>query len=119
MCVSCTRWQLLCVHQWFLFPIAGDVLFFHCNLLHCSDSNQSQTKRWVLISAYNRASNDPVYKHHHPCYTKLHKVTVVTRDSSYIVASNDPVYKHLHPCYTKLHKVTVVTRDTSYTVTGA
>ena len=57
--------------------------------------------------------------HHHPCYTKLHKVTVVTHDTSYIVASNDPVYKHHYPCYTSLHKVTVVTRDTSYTVTGA
>lgn len=52
----------------------GDALFFHCNLLHCSDSNQSSTKRWVLIPAYNKATNDPVYKHHHPCYTKLEKV---------------------------------------------
>lgn len=52
----------------------GDVLFFHCNLLHCSGNNRSDTKRWVLIPAYNKASNDPVYKHHHPNYTKLYKV---------------------------------------------
>lgn len=52
----------------------GDALFFHCNLLHCSDTNLSDTKRWVLIPCYNKASNNPVKVHHHPCYTKLHKV---------------------------------------------
>ncbi|XP_025112728.1 uncharacterized protein LOC112575239 [Pomacea canaliculata] len=52
----------------------GDAIFFHCNLLHCSGNNLSDTKRWVLISAYNKASNDPVKKHHHPNYTKLEKV---------------------------------------------
>ncbi|XP_070176082.1 L-proline trans-4-hydroxylase-like isoform X3 [Littorina saxatilis] len=52
----------------------GDCLFFHCNLLHCSDANLSETKRWVLIPAYNKASNNPTKIHHHPCYTPLHKV---------------------------------------------
>lgn len=52
----------------------GDALFFHCNLLHASERNYSDTKRWVLIPCYNKATNDPVYKHHHPNYTKLHKV---------------------------------------------
>ncbi|XP_076463189.1 L-proline trans-4-hydroxylase-like [Babylonia areolata] len=52
----------------------GDALFFHCNLLHCSDTNRSATKRWVLIPCYNKASNNPVKIHHHPCYTKLNMV---------------------------------------------
>ncbi|XP_013396823.1 uncharacterized protein LOC106163706 [Lingula anatina] len=52
----------------------GDALFFHCNLLHRSDQNHSQNRRWAYLVCYNRASNDPVYKHHHPNYTPLIKV---------------------------------------------
>lgn len=37
----------------------GDVLFFHCNLLHRSDRNDSKESRWSLITAYNLASNRP------------------------------------------------------------
>lgn len=36
---------------------AGDVLFFHSNLLHRSEANLSDTARWSMISCYNRASN--------------------------------------------------------------
>jgi len=36
---------------------AGDVLFFHSNLLHRSEANLSDSARWSLISCYNRASN--------------------------------------------------------------
>jgi phytanoyl-CoA hydroxylase len=36
---------------------AGDVLFFHSNLLHRSDANLSDRPRWSMISCYNRASN--------------------------------------------------------------
>ncbi|HTL08651.1 MAG TPA: phytanoyl-CoA dioxygenase family protein [Chitinophagaceae bacterium] len=36
---------------------AGDVLFFHSNLLHRSEANLSDKARWSLISCYNRASN--------------------------------------------------------------
>lgn len=53
---------------------AGDCLFFHCNLLHTSGFNTSDTKRWALIPCYNLKSNNPVYEHHHPQYTPLHKV---------------------------------------------
>lgn len=35
----------------------GDTLFFHCNLLHKSNQNQSENPRWVMISAYNAISN--------------------------------------------------------------
>lgn len=52
----------------------GDALFFHCNLLHTSDKNDSDLRRWAFLCCYNRADNDPVYKHHHPNYTPLHKV---------------------------------------------
>jgi len=49
----------------------GDTLFFHCNLLHKSDPNLSQNRRWAFLVAYNRASNNPFKKHHHPFFTPL------------------------------------------------
>lgn len=52
----------------------GDVLFFHCNTLHRSDQNRSDTRRWTLICCYNAARNDPYLEHHHPRYTPLEKV---------------------------------------------
>jgi len=36
---------------------AGDLLFFHSNLLHRSEANLSEKARWSMISCYNRASN--------------------------------------------------------------
>lgn len=36
---------------------AGDILFFHSNLLHRSEANLSDKARWSMISCYNRASN--------------------------------------------------------------
>lgn len=36
---------------------AGDVLFFHSNLLHRSEANLSDRPRWSMISCYNRQSN--------------------------------------------------------------
>ena len=53
----------------------GDVLFFHCNLLHASAPNTSDHPRWSLICCYNARSNDPIRKSHHPNYHKLHKVS--------------------------------------------
>ncbi|XP_071115665.1 L-proline trans-4-hydroxylase-like [Haliotis cracherodii] len=52
----------------------GDALFFHCNLLHSSGINNSTMRRWVLICAFNKATNNPVYEHEYPQYTKLNKV---------------------------------------------
>ena len=37
----------------------GDSLFFHCNLLHRSDSNRSEEPRLSIISVYNRLTNKP------------------------------------------------------------
>ena len=36
---------------------AGDVIFFHSNLLHRSEANLSEVPRWSLISCYCSASN--------------------------------------------------------------
>ena len=49
----------------------GDALFFHCNLLHRSDRNDSGEPRRALICCYNSARNDPYKKHHHPNYSPL------------------------------------------------
>ncbi|XP_060575549.1 L-proline trans-4-hydroxylase-like [Ruditapes philippinarum] len=52
----------------------GDALFFHCNLLHTSDINSSESRRLGFLPAYNRKSNDPVIDSHHPRYTPLDMV---------------------------------------------
>ncbi len=52
----------------------GDVLFFHCNLLHRSDQNRSENPRWSMICCYNAARNDPYKESHHPRYTPLAKL---------------------------------------------
>jgi hypothetical protein len=53
---------------------AGDALFFHPNLLHCSAANRSDHPRWALICCYNAKSNSPYKESHHPSYTPLQKV---------------------------------------------
>ncbi|XP_071948856.1 L-proline trans-4-hydroxylase-like [Antedon mediterranea] len=53
----------------------GDAIFFHCNVLHRSDQNRSDRRRWVFICSYNRADNNPYFEHHHPLYTPLKKVS--------------------------------------------
>ncbi len=55
-----------------LDPGAG--VFFHCNLLHRSDANESEHPRWTLICCYNAARNDPYKDSHHPRYTALEKL---------------------------------------------
>ncbi len=52
----------------------GDVLFFHCNLLHASAENTSDKPRWSMICCYNSARNNPYKESHHPRYTPLNKV---------------------------------------------
>jgi hypothetical protein len=52
----------------------GDALFFHCNLLHRSDQNKSDSPRWSLICCYNAARNDPYAESICPRYTPLRKV---------------------------------------------
>ena len=52
----------------------GDVLFFHCNLWHTSDKNDSDMRRYAIITAVNKRSNDPIFQHHHPNYHPLYIV---------------------------------------------
>ncbi|XP_046376306.2 L-proline trans-4-hydroxylase-like [Haliotis rufescens] len=49
----------------------GDALFFHCNMLHNSAANNSDKRRWVLITAFNTLNNNSVVEHHHPPGTKI------------------------------------------------
>jgi ectoine hydroxylase-related dioxygenase (phytanoyl-CoA dioxygenase family) len=37
----------------------GDAIFFHCNLLHRSNANNSDQRRWNFICSYNAISNRP------------------------------------------------------------
>ncbi len=52
----------------------GDGLFFHANVMHRSDQNRSDNRRWTVLFCYNAARNDPYLEHHHPRYTPLIKV---------------------------------------------
>jgi Phytanoyl-CoA dioxygenase (PhyH) len=49
----------------------GDVVFFHCNVLHTSAPNTTDRSRELLLVAYNARRNDPVKAHHHPGYTPI------------------------------------------------
>ncbi len=49
----------------------GDVLFFHCNLLHRSDANRSSRPRWSLICCFNAKSNSPYKAARHSSYQAL------------------------------------------------
>jgi ectoine hydroxylase-related dioxygenase (phytanoyl-CoA dioxygenase family) len=51
----------------------GDAIFFHCNLLHRSDRNDSDQPRWAFICCYNAARNDPYMESRHPRYSYLEK----------------------------------------------
>lgn len=51
---------------------AGDAVFFHSNLLHRSDRNNSDQPRWSLICCYNTRHNDPIIRNgRHPNYSPL------------------------------------------------
>ncbi len=52
----------------------GDLVFFHANTLHRSAPNESDDPRELILTAYNRADNDPFLDHHHPGYTPLDPV---------------------------------------------
>ncbi|TWT55977.1 phytanoyl-CoA dioxygenase family protein [Allorhodopirellula solitaria] len=51
----------------------GDVLFFHANLLHRSDKNESEHPRWSLICCYNTRHNDPFVSGKHASYQPLQR----------------------------------------------
>ena len=86
----------------------GDVLYFHANLLHRSDRNNSDKPRWSMICCYNAARNNPYKESHHPRYTPLHKVPdseivaaghkrfAETDDSVWLDTKNDISASSLH-----------------------
>ena len=49
----------------------GDVIFFHANLLHRSDQNNSDKPRWSMICCYNAKSNEPYEESRHPFYSPI------------------------------------------------
>ena len=52
----------------------GDALFFHSNLLHRSDQNNSPDPRWVFICCYNARPQRPLQgPSGHPSYSYLEK----------------------------------------------
>ena len=51
----------------------GDALFFHANLLHRSDPNESEDPRWSLICCYNTRHNPCDDRAGHPSYRPLEK----------------------------------------------
>jgi hypothetical protein len=53
---------------------AGDVLFFHPNVLHRSEANLSDTARWSVISAYNLSHNIPFREKNTSCITPVNMV---------------------------------------------
>lgn len=52
----------------------GDALFFHCNLLHTSEQNTSDLRRWCLAITYNKKKNSPFITGTFPRYNPLNKV---------------------------------------------
>ena len=61
---------------------AGDVLFFHPNILHRSEANLSDQARWSVISAYNMSYNKPFREKNLSCITPADMV-----DDNAILAS--------------------------------
>ncbi len=55
-------------------PEPGDTLYFDANLLHRSDANTSDTARFSLISAYNRAGNKSFMNEPAASHTPIVKV---------------------------------------------
>ena len=51
----------------------GDALFFHANLLHSSDPNQSDKPRWLMICCYNSRHNPCNDLPGHPSYRYMEK----------------------------------------------
>jgi ectoine hydroxylase-related dioxygenase (phytanoyl-CoA dioxygenase family) len=51
---ACERFELV-----YLELEPGDAVFFDCNLLHRSDANRSDHRRWNYIASYNTVENKP------------------------------------------------------------
>lgn len=52
----------------------GDAVIFHCNTIHRSDANNSDSRRWTLLICYNRVDNDTVWQTDDRYYVPLEVV---------------------------------------------
>ena len=52
----------------------GDVVIFHCNALHRSDQNRSESRRWAVLVCYNAISNDTFVREDDRYYVPLERV---------------------------------------------
>ena len=66
---------------------AGDVLFFHPNILHRSEANLSEYARWSVISAYNLSYNKPFREKNPSCITPVS----VVADEALLLQKNKEV----------------------------
>ncbi len=57
----------------------GDAVFFDCNILHRSDANKSEHRRWNYIASYNAVGNQP-YKQARD-YGNYEPLTIVPGDA--------------------------------------
>ena len=68
----------------------GDALFFHSNLLHRSDQNNSPDRRWTLICCYNRSNNRSFDETEDAKFCKLDKVpNQAIREAGSLFASSE------------------------------
>ncbi len=74
---------------------AGDVLFFHPNILHRSEANLSENARWSVISAYNLSYNIPFREKHTSCITPVEVVAdeAILQSGTRKVAKADFLHK--------------------------
>ncbi|KAJ8300987.1 hypothetical protein KUTeg_022506, partial [Tegillarca granosa] len=82
MVARCEKIVNTCEHL-----LGGEVYHYHTKLMmkaakkggkhvwhqDYGGQNLSNDRRWAFLCAYNKATNNPVKKHHHPCYTPLVK----------------------------------------------
>jgi ectoine hydroxylase-related dioxygenase (phytanoyl-CoA dioxygenase family) len=70
---------------------AGDVLYFHSNILHRSEANLSDNARWSVISAYNLSYNRPFREKNLSCITPIQMVpdTAILESGKQKVVSED------------------------------
>lgn len=74
----------------------GDTLFFHSNILHRSESNNSDQARWSMISAYNLSFNRPIFDENESCTIPVNMVdddSILAGKGSKLSAQSDFLQK--------------------------
>jgi ectoine hydroxylase-related dioxygenase (phytanoyl-CoA dioxygenase family) len=85
---------------------AGDVLYFHSNILHRSEANLSDNARWSVISAYNLSYNRPFREKNLSCITPIQMVpdTAILESGKQKVVSEDFLKKEAEITLKDLNK---------------